>query len=114
MTSTHGILNCFRSNVALRASKPVLAAVPFALLPPVNLLLMLSIAVLAKDPPVPFIADIAMLAVSIKTSVSVAFPLRYELAVSDGDTLSLDHRGSNQSAPKSKSEKTRTDRRILQ
>jgi len=60
------------------------------------------------------IAVTAIPAVSIKVSVSVALPLRYEEAVSEGAVKPLDHRGSNQSAWKSKREKTRTKRRIEQ
>jgi hypothetical protein len=55
-----------------------------------------------------------MPAVSIRVSVSVALPLKYEDAVSEGTIAPLGHRGANQSALKSNSEKTRTKRRIEQ
>jgi hypothetical protein len=73
-----------------------------------------SIAALANEPPVPLIAVTAIPAVSIKVSVIVALPLKYDEAVSEGEIKPLDHRGSNQSAWKSKREKTRTKRRIEQ
>lgn len=73
-------------------------------------------AALAIEPPVPFMADIAKLAVSTMASVKVAFPLIMDVIVSDTDVLCVEgfHRGSNQSAWKSNNEKTRTKRSIEQ
>ena len=71
-------------------------------------------ATLASAPPVPLIAVIAMPAVSIRVSVSVALPLKYDDAVSDGTIAPLGHRGANQSALKSNNEKTRTKRSMEQ
>jgi hypothetical protein len=110
-TSTHGIRNCFFSKKPLASSNPLPPAV--ALIPPSsNRFLTPSIAALANEPPVPLIAVTAIPAVRV--SVIVALPLKYDDAVSEGVTKPLDHRGSNQSAWKSKREKTRTKRRIEQ
>jgi hypothetical protein len=112
-TSTHGIRNCFFSKKPLASSNPLPPAV--ALIPPSsNRFLTPSIAALANEPPVPLIAVTAIPAVSIRVSVIVALPLKYDDAVSEGVIKPLDHRGSNQSAWKSKREKTRTKRRIEQ
>ena len=82
--------------------------------PLVSFLLKLSSAALASEPPVPLIADNAKLAVSPNSSVTVELPLSNELAVSVILVVEGCHRGSNQSALKSKSEKTRTKRRMEQ
>lgn len=112
-TSTQGIRNCFFSKSPLINSNPLPAAV--ALTSPFPILLLTSpIAALASAPPVPLIAVTAMPAVSMRVSVSVALPLKYEDAVSEGVIAPLGHRGSNQSAWKSKSEKTRTKSRMEQ
>lgn len=119
-TSTQGILNDRFSRVARSSSNP------FALLgmlavtldpesPASNLFLTLSIAVLASEPPVPLMADMARLAVSSTAWLNVALPLNRFDAVSDieADMLPF-HRGSNQFAEKSNSEKTRTNNSMLQ
>lgn len=98
-------------------SNPLVPFVAFAVIAeldvPAILCLSPSIAALAKDPPVPLIAETAMLAVSTIASVKVALPLMNEAVVLDMEpTKSPFHRGSNQSAEKSKREKTRTKRRI--
>jgi hypothetical protein len=112
-TSTHGIRICFFSRSPLTSSNPLPLKVAFA--PPSPILrLTPSMATLANAPPVPLIAVIAMLAVSINVSASVALPLKYDDAVSEGAIEPLGHRGSNQSAWKSKREKTRTKRRMEQ
>lgn len=88
-------------------------AAPTGIDAPVILLLTSSMAILANDPPVPFNAEIAKLAVSSTASVNVALPLMREVAVSEREEVRLPlHRGSNQFAEKSKREKTRTKRRI--
>jgi hypothetical protein len=111
-TSTHGIRICFFSRSPLTSSNPLPLTVTF---PPSPILLLTpSMATLASAPPVPLIAAIAMLAVSINVSASVALPLKYDDAVSEGAIEPLGHRGSNQSAWKSKREKTRTKRRMEQ
>ena len=112
-TSTHGIRICFFSKSPLTSSKPLPLAVAFTAPYPI-LCLTPSMATLASAPPVPLIAVIAMPAVSIRVSVSVALPLKYDDAVSEGTIAPLGHRGANQSALKSNSEKTRTKRRIEQ
>ena len=71
-------------------------------------------ATLASAPPVPLIAVIAIPAVSMRVSVSVALPLKYDDAVYEGTIAPLGHRGANQSALKSNSEKTKTKRRMEQ
>lgn len=112
-TSTHGIRICFFSKIPLTNSNPLPLAA--ALTPPSLILLLTpSIAALASEPPVPLIAVTAMPAVSMNASASVELPLMYDEAVSEGAIAWLGHRGSNQSAWKSKSEKTRTKRRIEQ
>lgn len=90
--------------VPLRVSFVLCAVIPF--FTPV-------MAMLANDPPVPLIAVTARVAVSIKVSDSVAFPLRNDVSVSLVAALP-DHLGSNQSAPKSKSDMIRTNRRAEQ
>jgi len=118
LTSTQGILNCFFSAKVLSHSNvPLLActaAEDEAVLPPPALLFSPSNAALARLPPVPLIAAMARLAVSASTSVAVAFPESKELAVSVMLVVEGCHRGSNQSALKSKREKTRTRSRMLQ
>jgi len=112
ITSTQGIRNCFFSRMLRSHSNPLTLAI-VALPPPVRRLTP-SITTLAIEPLVPLIAEMAVLAVSSKVSVIVAFPLMKEDNVSVALSLDPGHRGSNQSAPKSKSEKTRTKSRIEQ
>jgi hypothetical protein len=74
-------------------------------------------ATLAKLPPVPFTAETARLAVSRIASVTVAFPVTKDEIVSVMDDIGRSvgwYRDSNQLALKSKREKTRTKRRMLQ
>lgn len=112
MTSKQGILNwCFSAN-ALSQSPPLAlvfdaACVTTVLLRPLS-------AVLARDPPVPLSAVIARAAVSNKASVKVELPLRNDDSVSVADAAPPCHRGSNQSALKSKSENMRTNSNIEQ
>jgi hypothetical protein len=73
-----------------------------------------SIAALTSDPPVPFRAAKAKLAVSITASVSVALPLNRKVAVSLIEVDAPVHRGSNQSAEKSRREMTTQQRRKVQ
>ena len=112
-TSTQGIRNDLFSKNPLIHSNPF--PLPTTISPlPTTRFFTLSIAALAMDPPVPLIALTAMPAVSTIVSVNVALPPKYADAVSEGDKESEDHRGSNQSAVKSKSEKTRTKSSIEQ
>ncbi|KAK0273301.1 hypothetical protein LTR35_012373 [Friedmanniomyces endolithicus] len=89
----------------LATEKKSRVALPLLLLAPApTLRFALFIAALTSDPPVPFNAEIAKLAVSSTASVTVAFPLMNEDSVSDADRLlSIEdcHRSSNQSALKS-------------
>lgn len=117
VTSRQGIRKWYLSNAPRSHSNPLVPFVAFAVIAeldvPVILCLKPSIAALAKEPPVPLIAETAMLAVSKRASVRVAFPLTNDAVVPDTDAMkSPSHRGSNQSAEKSKSEKTRTKSRI--
>ena len=113
-TSTQGILNCLLSKNPLTHSIPTAPPLPLPEASPTTLLLTLSMALLAMLPPVPLIAVTAMLAVSIRACVSVEFPFMKPEAVSEAERASGWKRGSNQSAWKSKREKTRTPRRMLQ
>lgn len=72
-----------------------------------------SIAALAKDPPVPLSAVTARPAVCNTASVMVALPLSTEAVVSVIAVDAPDHRGSNQSASKSRREKVIQQRRKL-
>lgn len=117
-TPKHCILNCFLSKIVLNHSKAfnpcgmLVTAAEVALSPSFRLTLLA--AALATEPPVPLIADTAKLVVCMMTSVSVALPLKYAAAVCESALVLMFHRGSNQSALKSKMEKTRTNSRMLQ
>jgi hypothetical protein len=80
----------------------------------VAFLLRTSIAVFAKLPPVPLSTATAKLAVSPNTPVIVAFPDIKELAVSVMLIVLGCHRGSNQSAWKSKKDDMRIIKRTEQ
>lgn len=117
-TPKHCILYCFLSKIVLSHSN---AFRPFGILVMMAEVELSSTfrltppsAALASDPPVPLIADTAKLAVCSTTSVRVAFPLKYAAAVSDTALVLMFQRGSNQSALKSKIEKTRTNSSMLQ
>lgn len=69
---------------------------------------------LANDPPVPLMAEMAILAVSLSASADVELPVMKADAVSVNDGVESCHLGSNQSAWKSNSEKMSTRRRIEQ
>ena len=123
MTSKQGILNWRLSNTLRNNSYPLLvlatlaaaeAPAPAAFAPSAICRFTPSMAALASEPPVPLIADAAKLAVCSTASVSVVFPLKYDVAVSGKDVAEPLHRGSNQSALKSKREETRTKSRIEQ
>lgn len=112
-TSKQGILNCrFSRKPRINSAPPELAVggpceVTFRIMP--------SMAALASDPPVPLIAVMAIVAVSRSASDRVELPPRNDDAVSDGgEAESSVHRGSNQSALKSKREKMSTKSRIEQ
>lgn len=113
-TSTQGIRNCHFSSRPRNHSNPLTLAgaaeVALALLRFTTP----SSAALANEPPVPLIAENAMLAVSLNASVNVALPLSSELAVSLITVLEGCQRGSNQLAWKSNREKTRTKSRMEQ
>lgn len=112
-TSTQGIRNCLFSITVRSTSNPL--SLTLAINEPlVDFLLTVSNAALANEPPVPLIAEIAKLAVSPNSSVTVEFPVNNELAASVIRVVEGCHLGSNQSAWKSKSEKTRTKRSIEQ
>nr|POF17707.1 hypothetical protein CFP56_13119 [Quercus suber] len=106
-TSTQGMRNCFFSSTPRNHSNTLPPADSETYSPPPIRLLIPSIAALANDPPVPLMADTARLAVSIIASVIVAFPLTNEDSVSDALSVLGCHRGSNQSALKSKRAKTK-------
>lgn len=117
MTSTHGIRKERFSKMFRSHSKPLIAFGMLAAAADTGstsiLFLTVSIAALANDPPVPFTAESAVLAVSSTACESVVLPLRKEAPVSDIAVEKLpSHLGSNQSALKSKREKTRTNRSI--
>jgi len=80
MTSKHGIRICFFSSKPRKASNPLPA--PTLAVPGVILLRIASIAVPAREPPVPFIAETATLAVCNMVSVIVAFPLMNDVILS--------------------------------
>lgn len=114
-TPKQGMRTC-RFSTTLRRTSKAFSFTPamIPLDPPVDLLLMLSSARLASEPPVPFTAAIAKLAVSLSSSVTVELPPNKELAVSVILLVEGCHRGSNQSAWKSKSENTKTNKRMEQ
>lgn len=117
VTSRQGIRKWYLSKAPRSHSNPLVPFVAFAVIAefdvPAILCLRPSIAALANEPPVPLIAETAMLAVSTSASVNVALPPMNEAVVLDMEpTKSPLQRGSNQSAEKSKREKTRTKRRI--
>lgn len=115
VTSTQGIRMPPRFSTALRShSKPFVVALAVSvILPLLAFLRAPSIAALANDPPVPFSADTAKPAVSQIISCTVALPLTKFERVSETGTAGC-HRGSNQSALKSRSEKQRIVRSIEQ
>lgn len=117
VTLTQGIRNCSFSNIPFIHSKTLLPFGSFrrsAPTPPVAILRFTpSIAALASDPPVPLSADTAKPAVWSTASVRVAFPLSTEVAASVIVVDAPDHRGSNQSASKSRRENVMQQRRKL-
>jgi hypothetical protein len=78
------------------------------------LFLMLSNAMLVSEPLFSFIAAMAKLAVSPRSSITVELPLSNELAASVILVVEGCHLGSNQSAWKSKMDKTSTKSKMEQ
>lgn len=112
-TSTHGIRNCLLSSMLRNHSHPDPSTLE--VFPPA-LVLMESSTALAIDAPVSFSAENASPAVSDTAARIVLLPPSAEAHACDVvvESPANVHRGSNQSALKSNSVKTRMKRRIEQ